>query len=173
MCYETHLQCGCKVCEDFKIFNCNSITPCPNLKNSTSNQTKCYWTFPRIPQLDTGVAVPLKRNIVVPFKGICNCCDLNQKCLSPKILDPDTCECQCPDGSEEDETTGNCTGHCKHFHGSQNCKKIFVRNPNQQCTLINNRTCECPRSCDEISDPVECNRTVCPGTDLSPPIMCK
>lgn len=68
VCYETHLQCGCKACEDFKRSDCDSITPCPNLQNSTSNQTKCYWASHRIPQLDIGAPVSLKRNILCHSK---------------------------------------------------------------------------------------------------------
>ena len=194
VCYETQLQCSCKICEDFRTQNeCNTITPCPNLQ--FPNQTNCYWVNPNIIQFDIDTE---KSRIIPPLKGRCTCCtkscihplflnqktckcecDLNQACPSPKILDPNTCKCRCPDGSKEDTTTGNCTGNCKRFRRSELCKEIFCEtNPSQLCTLIN-RKCDCPKtnvtimSCDEISDPVECNRTVCPGTNFSPPIMCK
>ena len=191
VCYETQLQCSCKICEDFKTpKECKSVTPCPNLQYAVPLQTNCYWVYPNVIKFETDTT---KSRIITPFEGRCTCCrrscihplvldrntckcecDLSQECPSPKIIDPDTCECQCPDGSEEDETTGNCIGRCGRFHGSQHCKEIFcVANPSQRCTLTNNHTCKCSRSCDEISDPGECNRTVCPGTDFSPPIMCK
>ena len=112
----------------------------------------------------------------------CQCdCDPNQKCPSPKILDLKTCQCKCPNDSIEDEITGNCTGSCEQFHGSDNCVKIFCKtDPTKLCGLIN-RKCECPKnvssqnvsSCEEILDPDKCNQTVCPGTNRTQSIMCK
>ena len=192
ICYETQLRCSCKTCEDFKTpRECKRVKPCPNLVFPLPLRTNCYWVYPNTVTFEMNNTKSIK-----PFEGRCDCCgrlcihplvlnrntckcecDLSQKCPSPKIIDPDTCECRCPDGSKEDETTGNCIGHCEHFNRSRHCKEIFcVTNPNQRCTLANDRKCKCPmtiRSCDEVSDPGECNRTVCPGTDFSPPIMCK
>lgn len=168
VCYDTHLRCGCKTCEDFKTpKECNNITPCPNLQNTTSQQTKCYWAYPKALIFNT---------VIMPPRGRCSCCDLNQKCPSPKMLDRNSCECQCPEGSKEDKKTGNCIGRCQLFHGSDKCKEIFCKqDPSKQCTLINAK-CECSKnisSCEEISDPDECDQTICPGSNSTPPTMCK
>ena len=240
VCYETHLQCGCKTCKDFKTpKECNNVTSCPNSQLSTPFQTNCYWVNPII-KFEPFPTVSFKRMITVPFRGRCSCCipqscvhpfifnratckcecpprpkcnesqfynpdkcqceckkiidcedghkwnnitcscdcDLNQECPLPKILDPKTCQCKCPNGSIEDTKTDNCTGNCEQFHESDYCEKIFCEeDPTKLCALIN-RSCECPKnmslsSCEEISDPGKCNQTICPGTDLSPPIFCK
>ena len=178
VCYETQLQCGCKTCEDFETpKECKSISPCPNLQFASTLRTNCYWVYPTFEK--KGKCSCCRKSCIHPLvlnRNMCKCeCGLTERCPSPKIIDPDTCECRCPDGSQEDTTTGNCIGNCERFHRSRYCKEIFcVTNPTQQCTLAKNRKCKCPiSSCDEISDPGECNRTVCPGTDYSPPIMCK
>ena len=162
--------CDCKNITDANVCAKSTCLAQPNLACTFNNTTGCS-----CPNCTRSCIRPLFLN-----QKTCKCeCDINQECPSPKILDTDTCECRCPDGSIENTTTGNCTGNCTHFHTSELCKEIFCEtNPSRLCTLTN-RKCECPmnnvtiRSCDEISDPGECNRTVCPGTNFSPPIMCK
>ena len=137
------------------------------------NKTTCKCECPPKPECNA-------TQIYNPDKCQCEC-DPNHKCPLPKILDLKTCQCKCPNGSIEDEITGNCTGSCEQFHESDNCVKIFCKtDPTKLCSLINGR-CDCPENvssqnvsfCEEISDPEKCNQTVCPGSNFTPSTMCK
>lgn len=175
VCYETHIECGCRKCQDFTTPE-QCIKPCPNLRFSNL-ETKCYWAYPKqvksdpttkvlsrgecsccypqecIPPLvfsyetcDCECPIVCGNGFILNEKK-CSCeCDLDQVCPPPKVLDPEKCICKCPFGSIEDQATGDCIGQCDQFSGSDNCEKIFcVEDPTKHCVLTNGK-CECPTS---------------------------
>ena len=86
VCYETQLQCSCKICEDFETpQECKSVTPCPNLQYTIPLQTNCYWVYPNAITFETDNK---KSRISEPFEGRCDCCET--LCIHPLVLNRNT-----------------------------------------------------------------------------------
>ena len=104
----------------------------------------------------------------------CECECPPTQCTDPLVLNPTTCECDCPDcppGSILDSDTCDCIGVCnqQQYHGSDYCEMVHCQqDPSRMCTLDANAICGCPpgeSSCTELTDPGQCNSTICPDNN--------
>ena len=142
------VYCECERCSDIRDYHqCIRTTPCPDFNNNMSTSF-CYWkpfhdidhhlTSSSLRLADLSISVTDRSSIPPELWGSCDCCKYTQceagqyfnrqfcKCLChpilcpfPRVQDPETCECVCPQkhdcGSLQIWDPCKCECECRWF----------------------------------------------------------